>query len=98
MAYSDQKFCDECKVELIRTSEEWYCCPEGHGKLVRAQDCRPGTALRERNRLLTAFERALPRWCRWLEKEKEVLQPKPLLRTKKPRQCPNLRRIDLFNA
>ena len=60
--------CITCKAELIRTSEEYWCCPNGHGKLHNAQDIRLSVAERERKRLWAGFDKALRAWTKWLKK------------------------------
>lgn len=64
-----QTHCEECKAELIRTSELYYCCPNGHGKLFAAiGECRFGTAKREAHRSANLFAKALPRYLRAAKK------------------------------
>jgi len=47
--------CSECGRLLVRTSERYYACPDGHGRLVEAADCELVRARAEDS----AFQRRL---------------------------------------
>lgn len=65
--------CKECGAELIRTSERYCCCPNGHGKLVSFRSdwrsnyrniFRPGIAKREDAKPASLFAAAMKRYDR----------------------------------
>lgn len=33
---ANDHFCETCRARLMRTSRDWFACPNGHGKLVPA--------------------------------------------------------------
>jgi hypothetical protein len=39
--------CQQCGEYLVRTSERYLTCPNGHGRLHEAEDCRAEEARRE---------------------------------------------------
>jgi hypothetical protein len=47
--------CPECSRHLVRTSERYHACPDGHGGLVEATDREPARARAED----AAFQRRL---------------------------------------
>jgi hypothetical protein len=47
--------CSECGRHLVRTSERYYACPDGHGGLVEAADREPARCRDED----AAFQRRL---------------------------------------
>ncbi len=65
--------CAECQAELIRTSEMYLCCPNGHGKLVSNFAGRYGTARREIKapavawgKAVKAYDRAAKKLADWV--------------------------------
>ena len=68
--------CSECGAALVRTSAEYWCCPNGHGRLVPATseppspfaellrsptDPLPGDIDRERRAWRRKLDAAFPR-------------------------------------
>src|SRR5579859_264895 len=74
MFYSDSytsrpwriRTCPECGAELVRTSERYECCPNGHGKLLPCQrfGFRQGIAKREDVTAANLFARAVKAYDR----------------------------------
>ncbi len=51
--------CAECQAKLVRTSERYLCCPQGHGRLVPNHGGRYGKARLEDVQPAVAYEKAL---------------------------------------
>ena len=69
--------CPECQAELIRTSVQYLCCPNGHGKLIGNFDYN-GRVMGEKHEWtakLKRFDRDLKKWTDYLKKPQRKPAP-----------------------
>lgn len=66
IAENTTETCETCRAMLIRTSNLYLCCPNGHGKLVPNADGRKPAALPD-------CKQAWKRWCKWFDQHERNL-------------------------